>query len=61
MKNSIKKILGVQSKKTSNFSDFFRNASPSEQDKVIKKVIRESNNDQKKLMEEAVKLSTQAR
>lgn len=60
MKNIIKKVLGLQPKKTSAFSDFFRNKSPSEQDKVIRKVIRESNNDQKRLMEEAVKLSTQA-
>jgi len=58
MKNTIKKILGLQTKTTSKFSDFFRNASPSEQNKVIKKAIREANNDQKRLMEEAVKLST---
>lgn len=57
MKRVIKKKLGMQPKKTSAFSEFFRNASPIEQDKVIRKVIRESNKDQKRLMDEAIKLS----
>lgn len=57
MKNPIKKNPGIQPKKNSAFSHFFRNASPTEQNKVIKKVIREANNDQKRLMDEAVKLS----
>lgn len=60
MKNTIKKMLGLQPKNTSAFSDFFRNSSPTEKSKLIKEVIRESNNDQKRLMDEAAKLSTQA-
>ena len=57
MKNTIKKILGLRQKKTSTFSDFFRNSSPTEKSKLIKEVIREANKDQKRLMDEAVKLS----
>ena len=57
MKNTIKKILGIKPKKTSAFSDFFRNSTPAEKSKLIKEVIRESNHDQKRLMDEAVKLS----
>ncbi len=51
MKNTIKKLLGVKPKNTSAFSDFFRNSTPSEKSKLIKEVIREANNDQKRLME----------
>jgi hypothetical protein len=58
MTRATKKKQGL---KTSKFSDFFRNASPEERDRVIKQVIRESNKDQRKLMDEAVKLSTHAR
>ena len=52
------KILKKSPKlQTSKFSEFFRNASPEEKDRVIRKVIRESNKDQKRLYDEAVKLS----
>jgi hypothetical protein len=60
MNNTTKKNLNSQQKKVSAFSDFFRRATPSQQDKVIKKAIREANNDQRKLMDEAVNLATQA-
>ena len=57
MNNTTKKNLNSQQKKVSAFSDFFRRTTPDQQDKVIKKAIREANNDQKRLMDEAVKLS----
>jgi len=60
MKNTIKKKLTPKPRKSSAFSDFFRNTSPSEQSKVIRRVIREANKDQRKLMDEALKLLPQA-
>ena len=57
MKNTIKKIQGTKPKKTSAFSNFFRNSTPTEKSKLIKEVIREANHDQKRLMDEAVRLS----
>jgi len=53
-------MQGFQPKQTSQFSEFFRNASPEEKDRVIKKVIKEANNDQRRLMNEAVNLPAQS-
>jgi predicted CopG family antitoxin len=61
MTKVIKKLVGKHAKNTRTFSDFFHNASPSEKSKLIKEVIRESNKDQRKLMDEALRLSTQTR
>lgn len=51
MAKTVKKKQALQ---TSRFSEFFRNASSEEKNRVIKEVIRETNNDQRRLMEEAV-------
>ncbi len=56
MKEAIYKLLGIRSAQTSGFSTFFREASSSEKKKVIKKVIREANKDQRKLVEKADRL-----
>ena len=53
-------MQGFQPKQTSQFSEFFRNASPEEKDRVIKRVIKEANNDQRRLMNEAVNLPAQS-
>jgi hypothetical protein len=61
MKKATKKFVVVKPRKSSAFSDFFRNTSPSEQSRVIKRVIREANKDQRKLLNQALKLSPQPR
>lgn len=48
----LKRILGSKDAKkpTTDFSDFFHNASSSEKKKMLKSVIREANKDQRDLV-----------
>ena len=60
MNKIISKFFGLGSKRTSGFSSFFRDSSSAEKKKVIKKVIREANKDQRELIERASRLAAQS-
>lgn len=55
MNRIINIFLGRQDRK-SDFSSFFRYASSEEKSKLLKRVAREANDDQKKLMEDYKKI-----
>lgn len=56
MKKFIYRIRTLRSKPSSDFSAFFVESKASEKKKLVKEVVREANNDQKKLVREAEKV-----
>lgn len=51
MKNFFLKLFGVKQSKNKGFSYFFTNASSAEKKKVIERVTKQANEDQKNLVE----------
>ncbi|MBI2410776.1 MAG: hypothetical protein HYV32_02715 [Candidatus Kerfeldbacteria bacterium] len=57
MKKLLSKIFSQKETKTDPFSDFFRNTDSRHKTKVLKKVARKANEDQRKLIEKNHRLS----
>jgi hypothetical protein len=53
----IKKMFGANKAPERDFSSFFNNASEKDKMDLLGRVVREANNDQKKLMQDAGRLS----
>lgn len=60
MTKMLKKLLNKKGKKA-EFSDFFRDASVDEKKRLLEKVVRESNQDQRDLVEKYDRIYSKSR